>query len=309
MKSKKILLTGGSGMLGQNILDNPLSKTFDLFAPSRKELNLYNYDETLKYISVLKPDFIIHAAAKCGGIKYNLEEPLEFLSDNLEINRNILNASKQNKIKNFLNISSSCIYPIGNNKPLEENKILTGSFEPTNEGYALSKIYSLKFCEYLSNSHNKFKYKTLIPCNLYGCYDDFSEYRSHLIPAIIKKIHLAKIKNKKTVSIWGDGKSRREFMFAYDLGDFILNKLDSFSELPFLMNVGVGKDYTVNKYYKQIAKIIGWGGIFTHDLSKPNGIKRKLISTKKQNLLSWKPKTSLIEGVKKTYEYFLDNYN
>lgn len=308
MKNTKILLTGGSGMLGQNILNNPLSKKFNIFAPSSKELNLFDYKKTYKYIANLKPHFIIHAAAKCGGIKYNIDEPLSFLSDNFDINRNLLKASKENKVKNLLNISSSCIYPLGNNKPITEDKILSGSFEPTNEGYALSKIYSLKFCEYLINFDKNFKYKSIIPCNLYGYFDNFSKNKSHLIPAAIEKIHFAKLNKKKTVTIWGDGKSKREFMFAYDLGDFILKKINRFDQLPKIMNIGIGRDYSVTDYYKKIAKIIGWNGIFKYDLSKPNGIKRKLVSIKKQNELNWKPKTLLEDGILKTYNFYLNNY-
>ncbi|HIE16112.1 MAG TPA: NAD-dependent epimerase/dehydratase family protein, partial [Bacteroidales bacterium] len=220
----------------------------------------------------------------------------------------IIIAAKQNNIKKLLNVTSSCMYPRNAQNPLKEEAILTGELEPTNEGYAIAKIFSQRLCSYIVSEDTSFMYKTIIPCNLYGKWDKFDENNSHMIPAVIKKVYNAK-KNNTNVEIWGSGKARREFMYASDFAEFIWYGVNNFNKMPFLMNVGLGKDYTINEYYNVISKVIGFNGKFINNTSKPEGMKQKLVDISKQIEFGWMPKYSLEEGIKETYKYFLENVN
>ena len=306
----RILLTGGSGMVGRNILDYSSSMPYyEINSPNSKELNLLNKDDVYQYINETKPDIIVHAAGKVGGIQANMADPVNFLLENLNMGQNVILAAKENNVKKFLNLSSSCVYPRNAVNPLQENLILKGELEPTNEGYALAKIFSTKLCEYISKEDSNFLYKTIIPCNLYGKYDKFSPNNSHMLPAVIRKIDTAKRKGIKKVDIWGDGNSRREFMYAEDLADFIFYALNNLESMPQNLNVGLGVDYSINEYYETVAKIIGYDGDFFHDLSKPVGMKQKVVDVKRLHGFGWKPSFSLSEGIKRTYQYFKENYN
>jgi len=303
---KKIYLSGGNGMVGRNIIDHIEAKNYEILSPKSSDLNLLNYNETKNYITSNKPDIIIHTAGVVGGIEANINNPVKFLVENTQMGINILTVSKEMKIKTFINLSSSCMYPKDSNNPLSEEQILSGELEPTNEGYALAKICTTKLCEYINREDNSFSYKTIIPCNLYGKYDNFDNNSSHMIPAVIKKIYEAKKNNLQFVNIWGDGLARREFMYASDLADFIYFAIKKFNEMPQNINVGIGKDHSINDYYKTIADIIGFKGKFKNDLSKPRGMKKKLINNQKLKKFGWQYKTSLEDGIKKTYEYFLN---
>lgn len=300
----KILLTGSTGMVGRNILENKDISKFDILSPNSKELNLLNYWEVVKYIKTYKPDFVIHAAGKVGGIQANMTHPVSFLIENMDMGRNVIMASKNNEVKKLINLSSSCMYPRNAVNPLSEELILKGELEPTNEGYALAKIMTTKLCEYIHKEDAGFKYKTIIPCNLYGKYDKFDPKDSHMLPAVIRKIHEAKINNQDQIEIWGDGTARREFMYAGDLADFIFQAIQQFDKLPQNINVGLGIDYTINEYYSAIAKVIGYQGKFVNDLTKPIGMKQKLIDDTNLNKFGWKYKTGLVKGIEKTYEYY-----
>jgi GDP-L-fucose synthase len=300
----KILLTGSTGMVGRNILENKDISKFDILSPDSKELNLLNYSDVDKYIKINKPDFVIHAAGKVGGIQANMTQPVSFLIENMDMGRNVILASKNNEVKQLINLSSSCMYPRVAENPLTEELILKGELEPTNEGYALAKIMTTKLCEYIHKEDASYYYKTIIPCNLYGKYDKFDPIHSHMLPAVIKKIHEAKINNQKQIDIWGDGTARREFMYAGDLADFIFEAIMKFEKLPQNINVGLGMDYSINEYYVAIAKVIGYQGEFINDLTKPIGMKQKLIDDTKLSKFGWKYKTSLVEGIEKTYEYY-----
>jgi len=294
-------------MVGQNILNHPFAKSWKIFAPSSNELNLANTLECEKYISNKMPNLIIHCAGKVGGIKANIDEPVEFLDKNIMIGRNVIMGARLAGVKNLINLASTCIYPRLAKNPLNEEQILKGELEPTNEGYALAKIFSTRLCEYIRREDSTYHYKTLIPCNLYGLYDKFDPNKSHLVPAIIHKIHQAKMSNKPSVEIWGDGNARREFMYSADLADAVFNAANNMEILPNKINIGVGNDYTINEYYKTIAEVLGWNGVFTHDLSKPVGMMRKLSDTSLQSNWGWKPKTSLKNGLTKTYQYYLES--
>jgi len=292
--------------VGQNILNHPFAKSWEIFAPSSNELNLTNTLECEKYISKKMPNLIIHSAGKVGGIKANIAEPVEFLEKNMMIGRNVIMGARLAGVKNLINLASTCIYPRLAENPLNEELILKGELEPTNEGYAIAKIFSTRLCEFIRREDPTYQYKTLIPCNLYGLYDKFDPNKSHLVPAIIHKIHQAKISNKPSVEIWGDGNARREFMYSADLADAVFNAAKNMEILPNKINIGIGNDYTINEYYETIAEVLGWNGVFTHDLSKPVGMMRKLCDTSLQSNWGWKPKTSLKNGLTKTYQYYLE---
>ena len=302
---KVILLTGGSGLVGRNIINHNFSQNYKILSPTSSDLNLLNYKDIEDYITLNKPEIIIHAAGIVGGIEANINYPVKFLVDNMQMGLNILMASKTKRVKKFINLGSSCMYPKNAENPISEDFILKGELEPTNEGYAIAKSASARLCEYITREDNSLFYRTLIPCNLYGKYDNFSYDSSHMIPGVIRRIHDAKNNNSEFVDIWGDGLARREFMYAADLADFIYYAVDNFSKMPQNINVGLGLDYSIIEYYKMIADIIGYKGKFNHDMSKPIGMKKKLIDIKKLNEFGWSHQTSLELGIKQTYDYFL----
>lgn len=304
----RILLTGSTGLVGKNILSNKAFNNFDLICPSRKELDLLSYYETFEYIKNTEPDFIVHAAGTVGGIQANINNPLKFFEENTLMGFNLINSAYKNGVKMFLNLGSSCMYPKNAPNPLEEESLLKGTLEPTNEGYALAKITIAKYCSYIAKE-KKLNYKTVIPCNLYGPFDNFNLDSAHMIPAVIRKIHEAKTKDIDCVEIWGDGTAKREFMSAYDFSDFISFALEHFDEMPELMNVGIGQDYSINEYYQFIAEEIKFSGSFINNLSKPKGMDQKIVDIKKLSKFGWKSKISIKEGIKETYAYFLKESN
>lgn len=301
----QVLLTGGSGMVGRNILEHPLAQMWEIVAPGRTELDLRDAGAVEQYLRKLKPAAIIHAAGRVGGIQANIAYPVEFLVENVDIGRNVILGARAAGVRKLLNLASSCIYPRDRTSPLREDEILSGRLEPTNEGYAIAKLYALKLCQYIQRDNLKFIYKTLIPCNLYGRHDKFSPEHSHLAPAIIHKVHQAKRQGLDTVEIWGDGQARREFMYAGDLADAVLRALSDIETLPDLMNVGVGSDHSISEYYKAVADVIGWTGTFVYDLQKPVGMARKLIDIGRQQQWGWLPSTSLSQGLQMTYSFYL----
>jgi GDP-L-fucose synthase len=294
-------------MVGRNILEHPGAGAWDFIAPSSKELDLTDFQVTRKFIADIKPQAIIHSAGKVGGIQANMAHPVDFLVTNLDVGRNVIMAAREAGVAQLLNLASSCMYPRNASNPLGESLILQGELEPTNEGYALAKIFATRLCEYIHRETPGLHYKTLIPCNLYGRHDKFDPQHSHLIPAIIHKVHQAKVKKLSEVDIWGDGTARREFMYAGDLADAVLRAMENFDALPDLMNIGLGHDYSINEYYATAAEVIGWQGQFVHDLSKPVGMKQKLVDNSRQNAWGWKPVTALREGIAKAYHFYLQD--
>lgn len=303
----KVLITGAGGMVGKNLLEHPGISDFDVLSPGRNELDLCDRKDTERYLNQHRPDIVVHAAGLVGGIQANVQRPVDFLAENLDINRNLIGCCFQLGIRRLLNLGSSCMYPRNHAEPLTESMILTGELEPTNEGYALAKIVAERYCEYIVRENPDFFYKTLIPCNLYGRYDRFNLERAHLLPSIIVKIHQAIEQGLDTVEIWGDGKARREFMYAGDLADCVIRCLRNFESVPSVMNVGVGIDHTVNEYYQAAAEVLGYKGHFVHDLDRPVGMRRKLVSIDVQTKWGWKPQHSLFAGIRQTYDYYLQN--
>jgi len=304
MKKGLLLLTGGSGMVGRNLIEYNKDNSWDILAPSSSELNLTDADATLEYVQSVAPDVIIHAAGRVGGIQANIAAPVDFLVTNMDLGRNIVLAGYHAGVKRLLNLGSSCMYPRDAINPLSEDMILSGSLEPTNEGYALAKIMTARLCQYINQQDSAYQYKTLVPCNIYGCYDKFDPQHSHLIPSIIHKLHQAIIASCNTVEIWGDGEARREFMYAGDLADAVFYMLDHYEDCPDLINIGMGEDYTINQYYEKVAAIVGYEGNFKHNMDRPVGMRQKLLSVIRQTDIGWRPRVDLYNGVKKTYEYY-----
>lgn len=292
-------------MVGRNLLEHPSLDQFEVLAPGSRELDLRDFGSVQTYLQQHQPDMIVHAAGKVGGIQANMREPVGFLLDNLDMGRNIVWAAHQTGVKRLINLGSSCMYPRNHSEPLSEEMVLKGELEPTNEGYALAKVVTARLCDYVMREDASFQYKTLIPCNLYGRYDKFDPAHSHLVPAIIHKVHQAKQSGQATVEIWGDGTARREFMYAGDLADAILRAINSFDTLPTYMNVGLGHDHTINDYYQAAAEVMGYTGGFVHDLSKPVGMARKLVSVERQQAWGWSARHALRDGIEKTYNYYL----
>ena len=302
----KLLLTGGSGMVGRNIRAHDRAANWEILAPSSRTLDLTDAGAVRDYIAETKPDLVIHAAGRVGGIQANMANPVSFLEENTAMGRNIVMAAWQGGVKRLINLASTCMYPREAQNPLREEMILSGPLEPTNEGYALAKIMTMRLCEYIRREDPQAQYKTLIPCNLYGLHDTFDPKASHRLPAVIHTLHVARETGQAEVEIWGDGTARREFMFAGDLADAVLRAAEDLEALPDAMNVGLGHDHSINDYYRVAAEVIGWQGRFTHDLSKPVGMKQKLCATDRQEAWGWQAQTSLEEGLAQTYQHYLE---
>ena len=300
----RIFVSGSSGMPGKNLV-NKLN--YKIFAPNRNKLNLFHFNKIKTYLKKKKINFVVHCAAKVGGIQDNVDNQLQYLNENLNINKNVIMASYEAGIKNFINISSSCIYPRNFKKKLDEGLIFKGDFEPTNEGYAVSKFLSMEMCKFISEKKG-FNYKTLIPCNLYGPNDNYDLEKSHLLAAIIRKLNEAKKRKNPKIEIWGNGKARREFMYVSDLSLAILFSIKNFEKIPNVLNIGTGVDYTVEQYYKIASKIIYPNAKFFFNKKKPSGMQRKLLNTSKATKLGWISKVKLESGIKKTQKAYLKKY-
>lgn len=303
----KILLTGGSGMVGRNILEHSRSLNYEIFSPSSQELNLLDREAVRYYFKTIVPDIVIHAAGRVGGIHANIANPVDFLVQNLDMGLNVISTAASLNISNLINLASSCMYPRDANNPLSEDMILKGELEPTNEGYALAKIAATKLCEYIVQEDPTKNYRTLIPCNLYGRHDKYDPKNSHLIPAVIRKIHEAKLSGNKMVNVWGDGTARREFMYSQDLADFIFFAIDNLDQIPQNLNIGMGHDYSIIDYYEAVAAVVGFDGDFKFDLSKPVGMRQKLVDIRKLRSIGWSHKVDLIDGIRKSYMFFKED--
>ena len=304
---EKILITGGSGMVGKNFIEHKKAKKFEILYPNREEMDLLNLEQVSIFLAKHKPNLIIHAAGKVGGILANISNPILFLIQNADMGKNLVLAAREQNIPNLINLSSSCVYPKDIEIPLKEEFILTGPLEPTNEAYAIGKIYTQRLCSYVNQENSKYLYKTLIPCNLFGRHDNFNLNTGHLLPNIIKKIHLAILANQQTVTVWGDGSARREFMYTNDLVDCLFFCIQNFITMPHVMNVGTGIDYSILEYYKLVAETFNWDGNFDFDLTKPVGQKQKLVSIEKLLKFGWKSKTSQKKAIEETIKFYLES--
>lgn len=304
----RVLITGAAGMLGSSLMKRFSSlDSFEVLGLSRQDLDLRDHDQLEFQIKSFKPEVIIHAAAKVGGIQANISNPLDFLATNLQMDTNVILTSLSNEVQNFVYIGSSCMYPRDFRQPLVESDVLQGPLEPTNEGYALAKITAAKLCEYASQTRNV-NYKTIIPSNLYGPGDKFNSDSSHLLASVIRKIHEIKKSRSQKINVWGSGLARREFTYVEDLSEWISKSLHLLSKFPPLLNVGCGKDYSVNEFYLVALEALEVRADLEHDLSKPEGMRAKLMdSSLAMEMFNWNPSTDLKSGIQATYKWFVEN--
>lgn len=302
----RVLVTGGSGFVGKNLLAHPGLAKHEVFAPTRQQMNLSIPSMIDFFISANKPDIIIHLAGHVGGIQANIADPVGFLLDNLQMGINVVMAAKNRGVKRLINLGSSCMYPVDAPQPYKEESLLTGPVEPTNEGYALAKLTILRLCQYLNKQG--FAYKTLIPPGIYGPHAHFEGDKAHLVCAVMARLHKAKVEGAKSVPIWGDGTARREFIFAPDLADCIVRAIDQFDTLPEVMNVGTGTDLTVRRWCDYIAGTVDYEGEFVYDLAKPSGQRRKVMDvTTLIGEWGWGNYTRKDEALAKTYQWYLES--
>ena len=305
-KSQKIWITGKSGLVGSAIARSLERHGFtNIIGLRSKELDLRRQAETEAYVERERPDCIIMSAAKVGGIQANSDSPAEFLFENLEIQNHVISAAVKYKVPRLLFLASSCIYPRLAPQPMREEYLLDGPLEPTNEGYALAKISGLKLCEYLNRQYG-LAYISVMPCNLYGPGDNFDPIRSHVVPALIRKAHEAKMANAPYMTLWGTGTARREILYSDDLADACVFLLENGYDKPQFLNVGTGVDMTIRELAETVMEVVGYQGELRFDPSKPDGMPRKVLDISRINALGWEAKTSLREGLKKTYAHYLE---
>ena len=307
-KSSKIYIAGHRGMVGSAILRNLTNNGFNnLIVKNSKELALRNQAAVNHFFETEKPDYIFLAAAKVGGIQANNTYRAEFLYDNLMIESNIIDAAYKNEVKKLLFLGSSCIYPKMAPQPIKEEYILTGTLEDSNEPYAIAKIAGIKLCEAYRAQYGC-NFISVMPTNLYGTSDNYDLNNSHVLPALMRKLHEAKMSNAAEAIVWGSGTPKREFLYADDLADacvFLMEKYNSAN----LVNIGTGNDLSILDLAKVIQQVVGFKGKLVFDISKPDGTPRKLMDVSRLHNLGWKHRTELEEGIHLTYQDFLKNYS
>lgn len=306
-KEAKIYIAGHRGLVGSALVRNLKAKDYNnLILKTRKELDLLNQKAVADFFQKEKPDYVFLAAAKVGGIMANKSYPADFIYENLVIETNIINSAYKNKVKKLIFLGSSCIYPKLCPQPIKEEYLLTSPLETSNEAYAIAKIAGLKLCEHY-NTQYKTNFISAMPTNLYGPEDNFDLNNSHVLPAMIRKFHEAKIKGVSEVILWGSGKPKREFLFIDDLAEALILIAKKAKPNNGLINVGVGEDLSIKELAEKIKKIVGFKGKIVWDKSKPDGTPRKLLDVSKLKSLGFKPKTSLDKGIELTYKWFLEN--
>ena len=295
-------------MLGKSILNSFKKEKIKIFSPNRNELNLFSRRKIENYLKKNRFTHVINCAARVGGILDNTNNQILYYESNMEMNYNLIYTCKKFEIKNFLNLGSSCMYPKNYNKKMNEKMLMTGPLEETNFTYALSKLSAAYYLNSIRSKYN-FNYSTLIPCNLFGPYDKFDEIKSHLIPAIINKLQKAKKYKENQIVLWGNGKVKREFLYIENLSNYIVKLVLNNVSLPPFLNLGASKDHSVLFYYKKIMDLSNLNLKIVYDLSKPDGMKRKLIdSSLAINKYGWKVNFDLDYGIKKTIKFYKNNY-
>ncbi|AYF09194.1 MULTISPECIES: GDP-L-fucose synthase [Bacillus] len=303
-KSSKIYIAGHRGLVGSAILRKLEEQGYtNLVYKTSKELDLRDPRQVEEFFQTEKVDYVFLAAAKVGGIVANNQYPADFIRDNLMIQTNVIDSAYRSGVEKLLFLGSTCIYPKLAPQPLKEEYLLTGELEPTNEPYALAKIAGIKMCESYNRQYGT-KYISAMPTNLYGENDNFDLHTSHVLPALIRKFHEAKENNAEFVEVWGTGTPLREFLYSDDLADACVYLMNNY-EGNEIVNIGVGEDLSIKELAEKVKATVGFTGELRFDTSKPDGTPRKLVDVTKINALGWKATTSLDEGLKKAYDWFL----
>jgi len=305
-KKEKIYIAGHKGMVGSAVWRALEKRGYtNLVGVSSKKLNLRNQQAVLDFYKEEKPSVVIDAAAKVGGILANKDYPYDFLMQNMQIQNNLIDGALDSGIEKFIFLGSSCIYPKFAPQPLKEEYLLTDTLEPTNEWYAIAKISGVKACQDIQNQYGT-DFVSLMPTNLYGYFDNFDLQSSHVLPAMLRKFHEAKINGNTPVKLWGSGTPMREFLFVDDMAEAVVFALEN--KLPeYLYNIGSGKDISIKQLAETIQNVVGHKGDIIWDNSKPDGTPRKLLDVSKMKALGWHYSTNLKEGVEKTYQWFQEN--
>ena len=318
MQKPKIFIAGHKGMVGSALVRILENQEVEIITKDRAKLNLLNQNEIQNFFKAVKIDQVYLAAAKVGGIHANNTYPAEFIYENLMIQTNIIHNAFLNGVKKLLFLGSSCIYPKYANQPIKEDELLTGKLEPTNEPYAVSKIAGIKMCESYNRQYGKshnIDYRCIMPTSLYGQGDNYHSENSHVIPALIRRFHEGKINNASSVSIWGSGKPKRDFLYVDDLASSAIHVLNlekkiydkHTTQMNSHINVGSGVEITIKKLAESIKEVVGYKGQINFDLKKLEGSPRKLVDNQRLNSLGWKAKIKLKEGLTKTYNDFIIN--
>jgi GDP-L-fucose synthase len=303
---KRILITGSSGMLGKAVCKKFKSANANLIELNRNKADLTNPDETFDFFSKQKPDLVIHCAALVGGIQANVIGGAKYFLENIAIDTSVLNASRALGVKELIYIGSSCMYPSGIDYPLKEIDILTGTLEPTNQNYALAKIFGTYLTKSIS-IQDKLNWRVFVASNLYGPNDHFNSEKSHLLSAIISKAVAAKESQSKYIEMWGDGTPRREFTYVDDFADWILSSSEFLDKLPHVLNLGIGVDYSVHDYYKKVLTELELEIEIISKVTMPNGNRRKLMNSSIAKSYGWNPTTGIKDGLAKTVKWYLNN--
>ncbi len=306
LKNEPIYVAGHRGMVGSAVVRRLEAGGFEkILTATRADLNLQDTAAVHKFYATHRPAVVVVAAAKVGGIVANNEQPVEFLLENLRIQNNLIAAAHEHGVRKLLFLGSSCIYPKFADQPIREDSLLTGALEPTNDAYALAKIAGIRLCQAYSTQYGR-NFISGMPTNLYGPNDNFDLHTSHVLPALIRKVHHARLTGAPTVPIWGTGTPRREFLHVDDLADACLFLLENYDS-PDIVNIGCGEDVTIRELAETVCDVLGYEGELAFDTSKPDGTPRKLLDMTKLFDLGWRPRIPLTSGIKTAYEWFLAN--
>ena len=305
-KNSKIYVAGHRGLVGSAIVRNLQERGYtNIIGRTHKELDLTRQSDVEKFFEEEKPEYVFLAAARVGGIYINNEKPADFIYENLMIESNVIHSSYKNKVKKLLFLGTGCIYPKFAEQPIKEEYLLTGELESTNEAYAIAKISGIELCKFYRRQYGC-NYISAMPANLYGINDNFDLETSHVLPAIIRKVHEAKVNGDKNITIWGTGKALREFMYVDDLADALVHLMLNYSE-EIHVNMGTGEEYSIKELTEIVKEVVGFKGEIKNDLSKPDGTPRKLLDVSRLEATGWKYKTSLKEGITKVYNWYVEN--
>ena len=302
LAGRRVFVAGHGGMVGQAICRRLAAEKCEILTAARSQVDLRRQQETEDWVAKVRPEAVFVAAATVGGILANATRPAEFLYDNLAIETNLIEAARKAGVAKLLFLGSSCIYPREAAQPMAETALLTGPLEPTNEWYAIAKIAGIKLAQAYRRQHGC-DYISAMPTNLYGPGDNFDLQSSHVVPALIAKIHATKTEGRGEVEIWGSGTPKREFLFVDDLADALVHLMKHYSDEPHV-NVGTGSDVTIAELAVMIARVVGWQGRFHYDASKPDGAPRKLLDVSRLTALGWQARTPLEQGLAQTYGWY-----